>query len=168
MAYRPSQRRKLSDKEVREVNLIPIMNLFIVIIPMLMTIMVSAHLALNEITLPTGGGAGGGEEVNEQAEEIPKTITLGLYADRFELLIEDEADVRMIPLQEDGSYDYPALDKQLNALKGEHENQSTVEILPDGQVLFDVLLRSIDICKMNNFPNIKYMTSKKTLYRATS
>lgn len=168
MAYGPSQRRKLSDKEVREVNLIPIMNLFIVIIPMLMTIMVSAHLAMNEITLPTGGGAGGGEEAEEQVEETPKKITLGLYVDRFELLVEGESDARKIPLQEDGSYNYPALDKQLNALKGEHENQNTVEILPDGQVLFDVLLRSIDICKMNEFPNIKYMTAQKKLYRAAS
>jgi biopolymer transport protein ExbD len=165
MAYGPSQKRKLSDKGVQEVNLIPIMNLFIVVIPMLMTIMVSAHLAMTEIALPSASG-GGGEAEEEQMEELPKEITLGLYKDRFEILVEGEAEIREIPIQEDGSYDFVNLDKQLAALKGEHENQNTVEILPTGDVLFDVLLRSIDICKSNDFPNIKYLTTQKKLLRA--
>ena len=165
MAYGPSQKRKLSDKGVQEVNLIPIMNLFIVVIPMLMTIMVSAHLAMTEIALPSGSG-GAGEAEEEQIEELPKEITLGLYKDRLEILVEGEADVREIPIQEDGSYDYVTLDQQMSALKGEHESQSTIEILPSGDVLFDVLLRSIDICKTNGFPNIKYLTTQKKLLRA--
>ena len=166
MSYGPSQIRKLSGKEPREVNLIPIMNLFIVIIPMLMTIMVSAHLAMLEITLQTGAGAGDGGE--ELTEEPPKTISVGLYSDRFEILVEGESKERKIPKQEDGSYNYVELDKQLSALKAEHEEQNTVQILPDSNLIFDVLLRSIDICKSNDFPNIKYMTSQKKLYRAKS
>ena len=67
MAYGPSKNRSASDSEPREPNLIPIMNLFIVVIPMLMTIMVSVHLAMIEITLPTSGGGAAGDRNARQS-----------------------------------------------------------------------------------------------------
>ena len=167
MSYGPSQIRKVSGKESREPNLMPIMNLFIVIIPMLMTMMVSAHLAMLEITLSTQDGAGG--SVDEQPlEEPPKQITLGLYKDKFEIMVEGEELERVIPMQEDGKYDFVELNAQIAALKGEHEKQNTIQILPESNVVFDILLRSIDICKTNDFPNIKYMTSQPKYVRVKS
>lgn len=166
MPYRPSQRRTKSQRETREPNLIPIMNLFIVVIPMLMTIMVSVHLAMIEITLPTpAAGEGSGEEA-EQIEEPPKVITLALFPDRFEIKVEGEKKVIEIPQLSPGRYDFVTLDKNITELKEEHPNQGTIEMLPDPNVKFDTLLRSIDICKSNNFPNIKYLTAATKYYRA--
>ena len=166
MPYRPSKRRTGSQRETREPNLIPIMNLFIVVIPMLMTIMVSIHLAMIEITLPTrAAGDGSGEEA-EQIEELPKVITLALFPDRFEIMVEGEKKVIEIPYLSPGRYDYVTLDKNIAELKEEHPDQGTIEMLPDPTVKFDTLLRSIDICKSNNFPNIKYLTSEPKYYRA--
>ena len=166
MAYGPSKNRSESQHEPREPNLIPIMNLFIVVIPMLMTIMVSVHLAMIEITLPTsgGGGAGSGEEQVEQ--DIPLVITLALFPDRFEIKLEGVEKVVEIPLLAPGKYDYSTLDMKLAQLKEENPNQGTVEILPDPAVTFDTLLRSIDLCKSNNFPNIKYLTASTKYYQA--
>jgi len=169
MAYGPSKNRSSSQYEPREPNLIPIMNLFIVIIPMLMTIMVTVHLAMIEITLPTqsaGGGGGGDEDSQEQLEDIPKVITLALLPDRFEVKVEGIEDIITIPQTSVGTYDYFELDQTISRLKESNENQGTIELLPDPTVKFDTLLRSIDICKSNNFPNIKYLTSSTKLYKA--
>ncbi len=166
MAYGPSKNRSESQHEPREPNLIPIMNLFIVLIPMLMTIMVSVHLAMIEITLPTsssGGGAGSGEE---QVEDIPRVLTLALFLDRFEIKVEGVEKVVEIPQLAPGKYDYATLDMNLAQLDEDNPNQGTMEILPDPDVAFDTLLRSIDLCKTNNFPNIKYLTASTKYYQA--
>lgn len=167
MAYGPSQNRTGSQHEHREPNLIPIMNLFIVIIPMLMTIMVSVHLAMIEITLPAqSAGGGNGEEAEEQVEDLPKMITLALFPDRFEIMVEGDKGVTEIPQLSPGRHDFVTLDKNIAELKIAHEKQGTIEVLPDPTVRFDTLLRSIDICKSNNFPNIKYLTALTKYYRA--
>lgn len=168
MAYGPSQNRSRSQYEPREPNLIPIMNLFIVIIPMLMTIMVTVHLAMIEITLPTesADGGGGGDDAQEQLEDLPKIITLALLPDRFEIMVEGIDDIITIPQLSTGTYDYFTLDANIARLKENNENQGTIELLPDPTVKFDTLLRSIDICKSNNFSNIKYLTSLTKYYKA--
>ncbi len=167
MAYGPSQNRTGSQQEHREPNLIPIMNLFIVIIPMLMTIMVSVHLAMIEITLPAqSAGGGNGEEAEEQVEDLPKMITLALFPDRFEIMVEGDKGVTEIPQLSPGRHDFVTLDKNIAELKLVHEKQGTIEVLPDPTVRFDTLLRSIDICKSNDFPNIKYLTALTKYYRA--
>ena len=167
MAYGPSKNRSRSQTEPREPNLIPIMNLFIVIIPMLMTIMVTVHLAMIEITLPTeAAGGGGGDETTEELEDLPKIITLALLPDRFEIMVEGIEDIITIPQLFVGTYDYFTLDQNIARLKENNENQGTIDLLPDPTVKFDTLLRSIDICKSNNFPNIKYLTSSTKYYKA--
>ena len=166
MAYGPSKNRSRSQNEPREPNLIPIMNLFIVVIPMLMTIMVTIHLAMIEITLPTESAGGGGDNTEEQLEELPKVITLALLPDRFEIMVEGTEDIITIPQLSAGTYDYFSLDMYIARLKENNENQGTIDLLPDPTVKFDTLLRSIDICKSNNFPNIKYLTSSTKYYKA--
>jgi biopolymer transport protein ExbD len=170
MALAPSKSRNLLKKPPKEPNLIPIMNLFIVIIPMLMTIMVSVHLAMIEINLPTDvGGGGGDEEQLEEPEELPAVITLALYPDRFEIKVEDEKDVNKIPALDTTTipaiYDFAALDELMSTLKEDHEKQETIELLPDNAVKFDTLLRSIDICKSNGFSNIKYLTASTKYFK---
>jgi len=134
---------------------------------MLMTIMVSVHLAMIEITLPAqSAGSGNGEEAEEQVEDPPKMITLALFPDRFEIMVEGDKGVTEIPQLSPGRHDFVTLDKNIAELKIAHEKQGTIEVLPDPTVRFDTLLRSIDICKSNNFPNIKYLTALTKYYRA--
>lgn len=166
MAHAPSKIRNVNRRDSKGLNLIPIMNLFIVIIPMLMTIMVSVHLAMVEIVLPKKGIA---KAVVEKSEK-PKTLRLNIMSDSFEIVIIEDNNSIMIPVLDDtivpAEFDYLALNDKLMELKGNHPEQNTMEILPDPDVKYDTLLRTIDICKMNNFPNIKYKFLSKQIIRA--
>lgn len=161
MAYAPSKQRRLKRQEAKELNLIPIMNLFIVVIPMLMTIMVTVPLAMNEISLSSGGSTS-----SKSTENTLKNIKLSLFADGFGIEVEGEEDIIEIPLQEDGSYDFKALNQQLSALKELNQDQKNITVAPDNNVLYDILLSSIDICKLNDFPVVKYKGRKTGYYRA--
>jgi hypothetical protein len=144
------------------------MNLFIVIIPMLMTIMVSVRLAMIEITLPTAGGGAGGEGEGSEVveEEIPMVLTLALFPDRFEIMVEGQKEITKIPQLDVGLYDFIKLDEEVAELREQHPKQFTMEVLPDPTVRFDTLLRCIDICKSYDFPNIKYLTAATKYYKA--
>ena len=135
------------------------MNLFIVVIPMLMTIMVTVPLAMNEISIS------GGKPSQESAEEALKNIKLSLFADGFGIEVEGDEEIMEIPLQENGSYDFKALNQQLSALKELNKNQKNITIAPDNNVLYDILLSSIDICKLNDFPVVKYKGTGTKYYR---
>lgn len=160
MAFGPSRNRSRKVFETRNPNLIPVMNLFIVIIPMLMTIMISVRLALIEITLPAQSN-----QKPAQNEKIRK-LTLVLYEDRFELKVEDDEGFITIQNLENGTPDYPRLDEKVADLKKRFPNQIGMEILPDPNLKFDTLLRSIDICKSNGFTEVKYLTTRTRLYQA--
>ena len=169
MAYGPSKNRSRSQNEAREPNLIPIMNLFIVIIPMLMTIMVTVHLAMIEITLPTesAGGGGGNDEAEELLEEdLPKVITLALLPDRFEIMVEGVEDIITIPQLFAGTYDYFTLDQNIARLKLNNENQGTIDLLPDPTVRSHQGTLVIADGGGPHFPNIKYLTSSTKYYKA--
>lgn len=164
MAIAPSRRSRITKQDPREPNLIPIMNLFIVVIPMLMTMMVAVHLSMLEITLSTGSGGGG---QTEEKEAPPKEITLGLFTDKFELRVEGTKDVIQIPIdkKEYPQYNYVKLDESIAELKRENERQNAIKIVPDPKVKFDTLLRTIDICKDNGFPDIIYSPPVTKHYR---
>lgn len=164
MAYAPSKSRSINRLDSKGLNLIPIMNLFIVIIPMLMTIMVSVHLAMIEIVLPKKGSTPSADQ--ELSTEM-KTLRLNIMRDAFELMIVEDEKTINIPALDISSvpaaFDFVSLNQNLMELKEEYPKQNTMEILPDPDVKYDTLLRSIDICKLNNFSNIRYkLISTKT------
>ena len=167
--FSSSGRRSKKDRDFKAPNLIPIMNLFIVIIPMLMTIMVSAHIALIEITLSTKSTSQSEIEEPEEAEEPLKEIYLALYPNRFELSVAETNILVTIPVLDSVSvpsvYDFHSLNDNLRKIKEENEEQTAINLVPDGKVKFDILLRSIDLCKYNGLPDIKYNTSFKKYYK---
>jgi len=166
MAHPPSKSRNLQKKHPRPLNLIPIMNLFIVVIPMLMMIMVSVHLALIEIALPAAAEK---KIEQEDQEEPPPRIILALLPDKFEILVGEDEEYT-IPVKDVSDifakYDYNELNERMSELKTEYNEQNTIDILPDPSVKYDILLKSIDICKFNGFPAIKYLTSTRKIFRA--
>lgn len=162
MAYKPSETRRLKREGFKEPNLIPIMNLFIVIIPMLITMVVSVNLAMLELSLPggKGNGQGGGEKT------IRLTITL--TNNGFVIHEGKENKPLEIPLrnaQEEKKYNFVELDKIVSNLKNNHPDVTTMEILPAPDVKYETMLKTIDLCKYNGFTNITYLTVKPKYFK---
>ncbi len=155
MAYRPSDSRKGGKWETKELNLIPIMNLFIVVIPMLLTIIVMTHMAMIEISLPTQAGAGEGQD--EDQTEV-KAKLLAITPEGFELFTPGgEEDGLNLPILNPNAtdaiqkYDFYRLDQEIANLRKEHESLKNIGIMPDPRVTFEALLTTIDIAKSNGF-----------------
>ncbi len=156
MAYAPSESRKGGKWESKDLNLIPIMNLFIVVIPMLLTIIVMTHMAMIEISLPTQ--AGPGETQDEAGAEDVKAKLLAITPEGFELFTpggEDDG-LKLPVINPEASdaiqkYDFYRLDQEIAKLKKENETLKNIGIMPDPRVTFETLLTTIDIAKTNGF-----------------
>ncbi len=155
MAYRPSESRKGGKWESKELNLIPIMNLFIVVIPMLLTIIVMTHMAMIEISLPTQAGATDAQDTEEKEVEAK---LLAITPDGFELFTPggEEDGINLPILNSEATdaiqkYDFYRLDQEIAKLKKDNEDLKAIGVMPDPRVSFETLLTTIDIAKSNGF-----------------
>ncbi len=160
----PSGSRKIVRATSKDLNLIPIMNLFITIIPMLLVITVTVKMAMVEIQMSANNAAQGNEEQKEEEEEDKiETLKLAIFEDRFEIIYNDDnSKVKKIPVIDPSAtivtqrYNLFELDKELAEFKKKNKDQNEITILAAGNVNFDALMASVDVCKVNEFPSINY------------
>jgi len=126
MAYKPSMRRKNEDEEM-ELDIRPVMNLMVVLIPLLIAGAEWVKLSVIEINVPpakSADGSGAGENKKDLKEKQKKLgliiaisdegITIG---NAGAVLSGEEGDGPTVPKLEDGHYDYAKLREKLIDLK---------------------------------------------------
>jgi hypothetical protein len=117
VAFKPSAKRKASKDQI-EPEILPIMNLVIVLIPMLLSVAQFVQIALLEYAPPpiedTGGGDGGGG--GGGAETATLNLLLNISETGFEVSMfgaTSGENFKAIAKKPDGSFDYDALHKEL-------------------------------------------------------
>ena len=163
----PSARRSKNKLGTAKPNLMPIMNLFLVIIPMLITMITATGLQMMAINIPTSGsGSGNGEGV--ESEEKKASIYLAIFPDKFQIRVDDEIYKEIPAINRAGGLelDYISLNKVIDQLKEENSNVEKIKLVPSNNIIFDNFIRTMDICKMGDrFPNIGYGFSQQTVIR---
>lgn len=165
IASGPSAKRSKNMRGTARPNLIPIMNLFLVIIPMLITMITATGMQMIAINIPTSGGGGDSGAQAQEEQEKKASIFLAILPDKFQIRVDDEI-FKEIPLTADDNYDYVALNKVIDELDKLHPNVEKVKLFPSNNVYFDSFIKAMDVCKKGGrFPNIGYGFSMKTYIR---
>ncbi len=163
MAYRPSDaRNQKSQSSPSEPNVVPVMNLFLTIIPFLLLFVVLSNVALVSLDLSSGGGTDGGDGAGDGGGEIPKVQVIIYHdpvsdpsqANSFEIR-EPKLPAQKIPAI-NGRHDYVKLDAALKEIKARRPDLWDINVVPSDDVLFETLLQTIDLCKKNQFPFVHY------------
>jgi len=173
MAFTPSQSRKLSKKKSQDLNLVPIMNLFLVVIPMLLMMMVSVNLAMIAIDYSASSQGADSKEAgkDKKDKDLPQIITLKILMKSIELDIGakkvKKIDIPALNEEYPAKYDFFALDQKLSELKKDEkfQDEKAIIVLAEPDVIYDALIKTIDICKQDGFTNVKFVTAKKVLLR---
>jgi len=127
MAYKPSLRRKSEELDM-ELDIRPVMNLMVVLIPLLIASAEWVRLGSIEINVPPSKTGVGDENDEAQSEEIEKEKKLGLsiaitdlgitIASPGAVLSSDESEEGpTVPIQENGEHNYQAMKKKLIEVK---------------------------------------------------
>jgi biopolymer transport protein ExbD len=165
MAYRPSAGRNQHPVSVPKVpDLVPLMNLFLTIIPFLLLMLVITQVAMVAFNFSAtapgqpstlDGTAGGKKDVPEitviimASQDEMKTTFPG-----FEVREPGHAPDSLGLAQ--GEYDYVKLDATLKAIRERFPDLQDISVAAYDDVLYENLIKTIDICRSNNFANVHY------------
>jgi biopolymer transport protein ExbD len=125
MAYKPSQRRHITAEEI-PLDIRPVMNLMVVLIPILLYSAEFVKLSIRELNLPpasSGQGIAEEEKPKETENRLYLTILIskkGFFIGSRGGFLTGEAkeeDEPTIPMKEDGTYNYDQLRESLITLK---------------------------------------------------
>ncbi len=134
-------------ERARELDLIPIMNLMVTLIPFLMLGAAFYHLGVIPTSLPA--------KVDQLPEDKKPevTVTLNLLIDKERLALsassaqlgQEELDGLRAELpSKEGRYDVAGLQERLVAIKGRYPKSDTVVVLPEDDVRYQSLVEILD------------------------
>ncbi len=173
MAYRPSAGRNQSSRPEPIIpDLVPIMNLFLTVIPFLLLMLVITQVALVAFNFTSGipgktGTVDGTEGLRKDVPEVTVIImasqdSLKTTFPGFEVR-EPGLTPAVIGLLQ-GQYDYAALDASLKAVRARFPDLQDISVAAYDDVLYEHLIKTIDICRSNNFASVHYRAPQVRYY----
>lgn len=162
MAYRPSEgRNQKKQSPPEQPNLVPIMNLFMALIPFLLMMIVISQIALVALNFSAAGGGGGGGAGG--GGETPKEIKVIIMASEgnqifpgFEIRESEGGNIAIKNAENGGRFNFMSLNNTLGNIKANNQGLGDITIVVYPDVLYETLIQTIDLCKQNGFPNVIY------------
>lgn len=156
MAYRPSYRRSYSAEEV-EINMTPVMNLMVVLIPLLLTSAQYIKIGVIDLNLPPAVGTSVSQiqapKETEKKLDLAVTITKNGFFISSSLAVLKNVDGigPTIPLTEHGKFNFQELSMKLYAIKKQAINNfSDVEkivVQAEPQINYQLLVNTLDAAR---------------------
>lgn len=131
-----------------DLNITPVMNIFVILIPFLLLTATFVRIAIIELSLPSVE-----TQDSTNLEEL-KDLTLLMVTislDGFEIKTS-EKDFPVIP-NHSGGFDYDRLTVRLAKIKEQYPKLNDVLISPDDNIRYQVIVNVLDRCREVGFPN---------------
>lgn len=131
-----------------DLDVTPVMNLFMVLIPFLVSMAVFTHIAVIDFSLPPAQ-----TENNDGGEETKELdISIVITAEGFRIVGTGN---KLDLIQKDrGQYQYEQLRVLLKAIKFQYPSQKSVVLVLESDILYDDIIKFMDICRESQFPDI--------------
>lgn len=137
-------------QEEVDVNIIPVMNIFLLLIPFLLLTAAFVQLAVVELSLPSLN-----KGQNQQAQQRPQKLVLVILAVKetgFQLKAQG---FKFDPLNKvNNQYNYRQLIGQLKQIKQTYPYAEDIFISPENNVKYDIIIKVMDRCRETGFPNV--------------
>ncbi|MBN2364953.1 MAG: hypothetical protein EH225_02310 [Calditrichaeota bacterium] len=160
MAYKPSLRRTRKIEEMK-LDIKPVMNLMVVLIPLLLAGSVWTKLAIKQLNLPPKTAGGGNAEMDKPME-LEKRVGLNVIISKKGFYIgsasgflqmgaesKEEGAPPTIPLNEDGSLNYEELRKKLievkeKVLETDFSDKSAIILTAEADIPYKYVIKTMD------------------------
>lgn len=125
-----------------------------------------AMIALNFDSSGVSGGAGegaggGGSDALVEIRIYATAHETGLFPG-FEIRDVDKSVIKLPKVGE--AYDFASLQQNLDQLKDKYPEKSEIGVVVYPDVMYDTLIRTIDLSKQSGFVTVKYMNPKQMYY----
>lgn len=136
-------------EEDMELDLTPMMNILLILIPFLATMAVFLHLAVVEFALPPGvSSSAEADAPNPDHIDISVVVTPKGYT-----ILGSGQKLDFVP-KADGLYNFDFLVRQLKAIKYKYPQEENIVLMVDPEVRYDDVIGFMDQCRASQFPNV--------------
>jgi biopolymer transport protein ExbD len=158
MAFKPSKRRHIKE-EGTELNLTPIMNLMVVMIPLLLSSAQFIKIGIIELNLPPSAGATAGLASGHAPKEVQRNLDLtvsitdqGFYLSSAAAVLTGAAATGpTIPIQANGEYNFQELSQKLYEIKQKagtgYADSESIVIQAENKIRYQVLVSTMDAAR---------------------
>lgn len=159
--------RKRQKEEVdTELNMVPIMNMFMVLIPFLLMSAAFYHIKAVNTSIPVHGNKSAGSSPVKEKEDIKITVVLALKAEKInisalsdELAPEALAELETTIERPSGAdLSAGALTDFLKMIKNRYPASDTLLLIPDDNISYDEIIQAMDCARNRDtealFPNV--------------
>jgi len=165
MAFRPSYRSSRSPEEV-EINMTPVMNLMVVLIPLLLSSAQYIKIGVIDLNLPPAVGTSvsqlGAPKETQKKLDLAVTITeQGFFiSSSLAVLKSEDGEGPTIPIKENGEYNFRELSEKLYELKrkalGNFSDVEKIVIQAEPQINYQLLVNTLDAARSISINNKTY------------
>jgi biopolymer transport protein ExbD len=131
-----------------ELNITPVMNVFLILIPFMLLTAVFVQIAVQEFSLPSTD-----TPASDPSQQKKAVLTiLAINENGFELKTQG-AKYPLI-LNKDEEFDFQTLVERLQEVKQLHQETEDIVIAPQASIKYDTIIKVMDRCRENGFSNI--------------
>jgi biopolymer transport protein ExbD len=135
--------------EPEDLNITPVMNIFLILVPFLLLTAVFVKIAVLEFSLPSLDQKSG----KTKLEQTKTVVTILAISEKgFELKTQG----MKIPFifKKQDNFDFQTLVAKLKEVKNRHINSEDIIVVPQASIKYDTIIKVMDRCRENGFPNI--------------
>jgi biopolymer transport protein ExbD len=130
-----------------DLDMTPIMNLFVILVPSLVSIAVFVHIAIISVTLPPAAGAGTG---GPKKSDLKLTVSVGESG--FTVSLGD-ALLDSLP-KAAGKFDLAALTNSLTRIRDRLADKDDLVVAVDDGIIFDEVVAAMDAGRQGGFSRV--------------
>jgi len=138
------------DTDVADLNLIPLMNLFVTMIPLLLLTAAFYHIGMVSASVPTQSD----EESSVETGSTAVTVNLRMSHDGYNVTASSatlgEAELKALDAfipKIAGKYDYATLTKVLERIKRRYQESDTMMLVPEKTSIYDEMIETMDAAR---------------------
>jgi len=136
--------------EDAEVNITPIMNVFVILIPFLLLTASFVKIAIIDFSLPSAEQSSS-KAINANDLKELTVLVISIGEKGFQVKTSE----KKLPFVEkiSGKFDYEGLGNRLKWVKRKYPKLEDVIISPDATIKYDTIVKVMDMCRETGFPN---------------
>ena len=152
MANKPSNRGHRKEDPEQELNIIPMMNLVIILIPALLLSSSFVQIAVINVSAPQIGSGVAEEKPEDEAEKEKLNLTVAVTDRGFTVAgsgavlggADGEEGGPTVPKKPDGEYDYEGLANKLAEIKDAFPDETKIILNAEPEITYEVVVATMD------------------------
>ena len=147
---------KMQNSHEFELDLAPLLSVMVKLVPVLLISSAFVQVMVIETDLPQAVK----EAIHKQEEDkASATVQMDVsHKDGIKVIIAKDGaqKVDLVPLKSDGSFDLPALQKELQKVKAENPKVFRLELSPEGNVSYKEIVKIMDEARKSRDKEVRF------------